>query len=248
MPDEATITAPSADTSLDAPAADTPNTDPVTPDGQVDNTQTPEVGEDVINMRADYTRKTQELAQQRQEFEAQQAEAQQREELFRAALLDQDEDAAQELLEALGIEFGNDGEGGEFADPNTARLQSQLDELTQWKQQQEADAQARENAIHIEREFLRLGQENGWDDNNPMHNAILAFAFGHDDPANPGPTNVEAGFRDYEKLRDYVIEQYKQSKAAPSSDQFGSPASAALPENASLAERAALAMERNGLG
>lgn len=244
MPDEA-ITAPSTDTSFDAPAADTPTTDPAV-GGQVADTQAPDATDpNVINMRADYTRKTQELAQQRQEFEAQQAEAAQREELFRAALLEQNEDAAQELLESLGYEFGD--EVGEPADPETARLRSQIEELNQWKSQQEADAQARDNAIHIEREFLRLGQD-GWDDANPAHNAILAFAFSHDDPANPGQTNVEAGFKDYEALRDHIISEYRQSKAAPTSDQFGSPASAAQPDNASLDQRGLAAIERNLFG
>lgn len=244
MPDEA-ITAPSAgETSFDAPAADTPNEAPVSPDGQ-GTTNPTDAPDDVINMRADYTRKTQELAEQRREWEAQQAEQGQFRELVENALVNQDEEAIQALLGEIGLDFEDDG--NDAANPEVARLESQLNELNEWRNEQQQEAQARDNAIHIEREFMRLGMD-GWDDGNPAHNAILQFAFSHEDPANPGQTNVEAGFQDYQKLRDHVIEELKQSKQAPSSDQFGSPASAALPENASLAERAAAAMERNGFG
>lgn len=235
MPDEATL-APSAEVSSEASAADTPNTAPVT-DGQGTPTEPPD---DVINMRADYTRKTQELAEQRREFEAKQAENDSFRELVTTALVNQDEEAAQQLLEQLGYEF--EEEVGDDVDPRISELQKQVDSFNEWKEAQEAEADSRENAFHIEREFNRL-ELGSWDDQNPQHNAILALAFNYDD--GQSPLNVQAGFDDYQKLRDWIIEDLKQSKLTTSNDSFGSPASAAPNANASLEERANLAIERN---
>ena len=124
-------------------------------------------------------------------------------------------------------------------------MQGQLDELSEWKAEQQAEVQARDNAIHIEREFHRLTGES-WADDNPSHDAIVQFALNADDGS--GQTNVQAGFDQYQKLRDWVIEDLKQSKAAPSPDQFGSSSASAAPvDNASLDDRVRLAMERNGL-
>lgn len=243
MPDEATPTAPPADAAFDAPATDTPTDAPVNPDGQGDNTPAPDDAQEGYLRHADYTRKTQELAEQRKEWEAQQAEAEQYKELVRSALIDRDEQAAEQLLSDLGYEFEDDQDG--YADPEVSRLQNQLNELSEWKAEQQAESQARENAIHIEREFLRLDGES-WAEDNPFHDAVVQFALAADPDSN-GRTNVEAGFEQAKKLRDFVIEQYKQSKIAPDSDQFGSSASAAPVENASLDERVRLAMERNGL-
>lgn len=241
MPDEATPTAPSAD-AFDAPAADTPTDAPDNPDGQGNDTPTPDDAEQGYLRHADYTRKTQELAEQKKEWEAKQAEHDQFKELVQTALVNQDEQAAQELLEAIGFEFEDEPDG--YADPEVSRLQQQLDELSEWKAEQQAEVQARDNAIHIEREFLRLGGE-GWSDDNPAHDAIVQFALNADDGS--GLTNVQAGFDQYQKLRDWIVEDLKQSKLAPDADQSGSPASAAPVDNASLDERVRLAMERNGL-
>lgn len=241
MPDEA-ITAPSADAEIsDATAADTPTEAP----GNAGQGAANEPDEQGAMLRADYTRKTQQLAEDRRQFEAQQAENERFRELVQTALVQQDEEAIEQLLGDLGYEFGED-DVGEYADPEVSRLKSQLDELNEWKNEQQAEAAARDNALHIEREFHRLGLE-GWDESNPAHDAIIAFAFANDDPANPNaPTNVEAGYKQYTALRDHIIEELKESKRAPESDQFGSPASAVPVENASLEDRVKLAMERNG--
>jgi vacuolar-type H+-ATPase subunit I/STV1 len=241
MPEEA-ILAPTTEAPVQS-VADTPTNDPADLGGQVTDNPTPEDAEQGYLRHSDYTRKTQELAQQRQEWEAKQAEAEQFRELVETALVNQDEEAAQQLLENLGYEFGDDDADGP-ADPAVAGLQKELAELKEWKNEQQEQADARENAFHIEREFNRLGL-NSWDDQNPMHNAVLSMAFAHDD--GQSPLNVEAGFKDYQALREWVIEDHKQSKLTASNDPTGSPVSAAPTDNATLEERVALAMERNGL-
>lgn len=238
MPDEAIDTAPSTDASV----ADTPNMAPVS-DGQGTTESSPEDAEQGYLRHADYTRKTQALAEQQREFEAKQEEYESFQNLVRTALIEQDEEAAEQLLGTLGYDFGDEQEYGESADPEVAQLRSQLDELTEWKAQQQAEADARNGAIHIETEFDRLGL-GSWDGDNPAHNAVIALSFAND--TGEGPLNVEAGYNEYQKLRDHVIEDLRQSKLAPQSD-YGSPASAAPIENASLEDRVRAAMERNGL-
>lgn len=236
MPDEA----PAAP----AEAQDTPTPDaPADLDGQ-GAPPTPDDAQQGYLRHSDYTRKTQELAEQRKEWETQQADHQQFEELVRQATLGQDEEAAQQLLERLGYEFDDeDDDYGESQDPQVAALKGQIDELTSWREQQEQDAAARQNAMHVESEFHRLTGES-WDESNPSHDAILALAFAHD--TGEGPTNVESGYKAFEALRDSIIENYKQGKYnAPPAPENGSPAAAASNENMSLEDKIRHSLEQN---
>lgn len=194
---------------------------------------------------ADYTRKTQELAQQRQEIEAQQEQAQQLQALAQQAFLEGDEQAAAEFLQAIGYEDEADAEYGEPADPRVAQLEKQLAEVNDFISQQKQEAEQRQQAAHIDSEFHRLtGGE--WDRENPDHEAILAHA-AFLSPED-GEINVEAGFKAFNELRDRIVEDYRAGKipAASTQNLNGTPASAALPENSSPEERAASILEAHG--
>ena len=240
MPDEATNTAPSTEASFDAPVADTPTEAPIT-DGQ-GTTETPDDAEQGYLRHSDYTRKTQELAEQRRAFEAEQESFLHQQDLLQRMIAEGDEDAAQELLESIGYDFSDEAGEDYHSDPETAQLRSQLNELTEWKAQQEAEAQAREGAAYVESEFNRLGL-GSWDSENPLHDAVFTHALIAGEDGNP---DVQAGFDKVQALREHFINEYRESKSAPSTDAFGSPAEPAN-TNASLSDRVAAAMERNGL-
>lgn len=236
MPDEA-IAAP---VEADASPQDTPTT-PDSAAGGTPDTETPADLNEGYLRHADYTRKTQELAQQRQEFQAQQEQfqqAQQFRELAERALLEQDEDAISEFLSEMGLETEDDGSS---VDPEVAELKNKVSEFEQFMQAQQQEAEQREQATHIDRELTRLTGE-GWDTENPDQQDILAqatFLSGDD-----GPLNVEAGFKAFEAQKQRIIENFKNGKyQTPAAPENGSPAAAATPENASLEDRIKASLE-----
>lgn len=246
MPDEA-IAAPSPESVVDSmigSGEDTPTPNaPATDDGQG---AAPEDAEQGYLRHSDYTRKTQELAQQRQEFEAQQEQATQLQELAQQAFLEGDEEAAQAFLEAIGYESDDDADYGESTDPKVAALEKQLAEVNEFVNQQKQEQEQRQQAAHIDSEFHRLTGES-WDRANPDHESILARA-AFLSPED-GQIDIEAGHKAFVEERDRIIEAYRTGKipAANNSNLQGTPASAAVPDNATPEARALSIMEAHGI-
>lgn len=245
MPDEASV-----DSAIDSLSGDEGQSNPETPeapaatDGQGD-IQTPEDAEQGYLRHSDYTRKTQELAQQREEFEAQQEQAQQLSELAKAAFNGGDEDALQEFLEAIEYGDGDEAEYGDETSPEVAELRQRLDQQQEFIDGLKDQQEKAQTGQHIESELLRL-TGNGWDTENPDHDAILDLAIANSD--GEGPPNVEAGFKKFNELKDRIISDYREGKfSAASNDHLnGTPAQAAIHENASPEDRVSAILESHG--
>lgn len=228
MPDEADV-ASAVDAVVDGQNQPTPDA-PAATDGQ-GTTETPADAEQGYLRHSDYTRKTQELAEQRREIEAQQEQANQLRELAQAAFLDEDPDAAAAFLELIG--YGEDeGEAdyGQHQDPEVAALRKQLDEVNSFIEQQKQESEQRSQAAHIDSEFMRLTGE-AWNRENPDHEAILAqAAFLSPEEGN---LDMEAGYKAFGELKDRIIQDYREGKtsAASPTPLTGTPAQAALPED-----------------
>ena len=245
MPDEAIAASDVIDSVLDTQNQPTTPEAPVTNDGQGDN-QTQVTDDNGPMLRADYTRKTQELADQRRELEADQEQSKNIELLAQQAFIEGDEDALSSLLEAIGYEEPQVDQSGQQVDPEVANLKKQLDEISSWKTQQEQESEQRQQAMHIDTEIHRLTGE-AWDRSNPDHESILAKAAFLSPP--DGQLNIEAGHKAFTEERDRFIEAYKAGKytTATNANLNGTPASAAIPDHADPEARASAIMERHGL-
>jgi hypothetical protein len=246
MPEEADVAS-----AIDAISSSEQNT-PETPDAPAaiesdgQGEPTPEDAEQGYLRHSDYTRKTQELAQQRQEFETQQAETQRIQELAQNAFLNGDEEAAREFLDLIGYEDDAEGDFGDETNPEIAELREQLQEATSFMDEIKSEREQAQLGMHVENEFIRLTGE-GWNPENPDHDAILAF--GTLNSGEGEPPNVEAGYKAVNEMRERIISDYRNGKyaAAGNTDNLsGSPASAALPENADPETRASAILEAHG--
>lgn len=246
MPDEASVDSAIESLSGDEVGQSNPETPeaPAATDGQGD-IQTPEDAEQGYLRHSDYTRKTQELAEQRAEFEAQQEQAQQLSELAKAAFNGGDEDALQEFLEAIEYGQDDDVDYGEPTDPAISELRQTVEKQQEFINGLQEQQEKAQQAQHIESEFLRLSGE-GWDTENPDHDAILGLATFNS--GEEGPLNIEAGYKAFNELRDRIVENYRSGKysAATNDHLNGTPASAAIHENASPEDRVSSILEAHG--
>jgi hypothetical protein len=172
-------------------------------------------------MQADYTRKTQELATQRQEAEAAQS--------WLKALNDPQtkDDALRQLLEANGLtlEEAEDVEPEELTDAQQA--QARLDRLEQAEQQRELQTQANELGARLTSE-LEAADTGGLKMNDKDTNWIMDRVLQH--MTHGQEVTVQEVVDEYRQLVQHHVDGYVESKKAPRTPSPGQ-AGSQLPDN-----------------
>lgn len=198
-------------------------------------------------MQADYTRKTQQLAQQRQEYEQQQ--------MLLQALQSDDPNLQAQALEALGLEFADDEDPYEDPDLEVDPLEELHSEVEQLKadRQQELlrrhqQQQVQQVEQHMDQQFAEIAKREGrqLSEREKLAVSVLAGFVVDNDPS--GLPDMNAAFGWLSELREEWQQQYRASKQAArpvSSGQPGSPSFNFDDENERVGALAAV-LARNG--
>lgn len=201
-------------------------------------------------MHADYTRKTQQLAQQRQEVEQHQ--------MLLQALQSDDPQLQAQALEALGLEFADDDEDP-YGDPDLEEvdpLDELHDEVARLKADREQELAARQQQQqvqqieqHMDQQFADLAKREGRQLSEKEKLALSVLAgFVVDSTDASGLPDMNAAYEWLSGLREEWRQGYVTSKQAPrvaSSGQPGSPSFNFDDENERVSALASV-LERNG--
>lgn len=201
-------------------------------------------------MQADYTRKTQQLAQQRRELEQQY-------QLIEALQSDDPELQAQ-ALEALGLEFADDPDpfdpGLEEEPDPIEEVMSEVEALKAEREaeraRQQAEQHLRQISEHMERQFAEIQKRDGRQLSEKEKVAVSVLAgFVIDPDPETGLPDLNAAHEWLTGLRDEWQKGYVESKQAArpaSSGQPGSPSFNFDDENERINRIAAVVQRRLG--
>lgn len=169
-------------------------------------------------MTADYTQKTQSLAEQRKEIEQEQQLLQ--------ALRSNDPDLQAQALELLGLEFAQQEQEQqeEFEDPYESRLAALEQALQSQAQQQQEEQFQAQMTDYLEQQLSSLEQSTGRQFDDEEVSAILAQAYVQ--PNQDGLPGVQQAFDHlYTKVLAKERQRWVQSKQSgqPGQGESGSP-------------------------
>jgi hypothetical protein len=186
-----------------------------------------EIREQYNEMRGDYTRKTQSLAEQRQEAEA-----------MRSVLEDPESHAAfirslpdeyqMAILKNAGYDVEDDGssemEMPEYEDPYEPRLSALENHLQERQQQEQLQAQQEAETDYVANELEALSQQTGREFDDEEIEAVLALAVLNRDPETGAPDIKGAYEHLYSRVFATERKRYAQGKRPPHVQANGSSA------------------------
>jgi hypothetical protein len=226
-----------------APAPETSTPAPVTPEVDAGTTETPdsftnidpnllppELQAQYRNMQADFTRKSQEIAETRKAFDGLDPErARQSVEFINALETDPNfvlsvhgqltealqaagyspEQAAQVAAETITEEAPSLGADEDYVDPAISGLSAELNELKAWKEQQEAERYEQNLASHLQRQEMGIRAADPTL-SEPEIDRIYELAFAHGG-------NLEAAHKSYSAWKSDVVGAYVNAKSTQAS-------------------------------
>ncbi len=197
------------------------------------------VGRYVKQVQGDFTRKTQTLAQQRKEVEAEQAEAETALALYRnLESEDTRDDAIRELVEGYGYSYAAAEAAADAAGDEEPQAEGQMHDprLDQFLAEHEADREAQAAADelagqeahreavmdHVDESLDLFAESEGVDELKPaQRRQIIALAAGMDRDQD-GLPDMAGAITEYEALRAADVEAYLASKRSAVPDVSGS--------------------------